>query len=315
MNMPPILSVIIPVYNVEAYLGSCIQSILNQTFSAFELILVDDGSSDASGPLCDALAATDARIRVIHKGHGGTSSARNAGIACALGEYIGFVDGDDWIEPDMYRVLYSNSVTYDADLSACGFVKIYNYDGIRFHSPETVPLCYTPAEALRVMFRKDHMRYSACNKLFRRQLFDTVRYPEGQIMEDKGTTYKLICKSNRVVWCASPKYHYFMRHDSIMHDTPSERYRDLFTVNEALLGFIKPNYPALTGLAGASYATECLNLLLKMKKSRSYNRAVFEKCMTVIRQNRMNCLTAKDTDFGTRLLLLLAPLFPWAFKT
>ena len=120
----PKISVIVPVYNVEKYLRKCIESILNQTFREFELILVDDGSTDSSGKICDEYALKDSRIKVIHKENGGASSARNAGLDVAKGEYIGFVDSDDWIEMDMYGELYRLIKENNTDISVCGINNI-----------------------------------------------------------------------------------------------------------------------------------------------------------------------------------------------
>ena len=314
MNQQPVITIIIPVYNIAPYLNLCIQSVLGQTFSDFELILTDDGSTDASGTLCDQWASADSRIRVIHKAHEGTSAARNAGINCARGAYIGFVDGDDWIEPDMYAVLYENSVTYGAELSACGFIKVTNYNDIQFCSPNVAPICYPPTEALEAMFRPHHMHYSACNKLFARSLFKTIRYPVGRIMEDKATTYQLIHQSNRIVWCASPKYHYYIRPDSIMHTALSQSPSDLFTVNEELMAFLDANCPHLKFQAGASYAAECLNLLLQMKKFSHGDAAAFSRSLDCIRQNLLNGLLSHNLQIGTKRLLLLAAIWPAIFK-
>ena len=122
----PAISVIVPIFNVENYVRKCVDSILNQTFSDIEIILVDDGSTDASGRICDEYLSKDDRIRVIHKENGGLSDARNAGLDMCTGEYIGFVDGDDYIDGDMYELLYKNLIQYDADISMCRFRRIYN---------------------------------------------------------------------------------------------------------------------------------------------------------------------------------------------
>ncbi|HEL7541574.1 TPA: glycosyltransferase, partial [Enterococcus faecalis] len=121
----PKISIIVPVYNVEKYLEKCVRSILAQTFTDFELILVDDGSPDSSGAMCDQFAEQDERVKVIHKENGGLSDARNAGIEIATGEYLGFVDSDDYIADDMYELLYTNIVKEDADLSICGIYDVY----------------------------------------------------------------------------------------------------------------------------------------------------------------------------------------------
>ena len=125
MKNRPIISIIVPVYNVESYLERCINSILNQTFKNFELILVDDGSTDKSGEICDSFAGYDKRIRVIHKKNGGLSSARNVGLDVSIGKYIGFVDSDDWIDEFMYEKLYRNMIKTKSDIVICNFSRVY----------------------------------------------------------------------------------------------------------------------------------------------------------------------------------------------
>ena len=124
--MKELISIIVPVYNVEQYLDDCLISIINQTYKNIEIILIDDGSTDKSGKICDEYAKKDSRIIVIHKENGGVSSARNAGLRIAKGAYIGFVDPDDWIAEDMYEVLYSNAKKYDADVSVCKYKIVKN---------------------------------------------------------------------------------------------------------------------------------------------------------------------------------------------
>lgn len=314
MKIPPVISIITPVYNGAPYLGACIESVLTQTFREFELILVDDGSTDASGDICEAYARQDGRLRVIHIPHSGPARARNTGINAAQGDYLGFIDADDWIEPDMYALLYKNSVSYEAELSACGFIKVYDYAQIEFHSKNEPSRCYTPEKALEAMFYPNHMRYSACNKLFARRLFESVRYPEVGFMEDKATTYRLIHLSNRVAWCPSPKYHYFMRPGSLMHTAYSEQNLDVFTVNDSLLAFINSHYPALNRIAGTSYAVECLRLMRRMKDSRFFDAAVYEMCVACLRRNLLHCITEKSINLRTTFSVFLASLFPGRFK-
>lgn len=314
MRVLPILSIIMPLYNVEAYLATSVNSVLAQDFTAFELILADDGSTDASSSLCTRLAATDPRIRLLHLPHSGTSAARNAGIDAAQGEFIGFVDADDWIEPDMFSLLYENSLTHDAQISACAFIKITNDAALQFCTGTAASLIYTPAEALERTFRLGHMRYSACNKLFRRRLFDDIRYPENLHFEDKATTYKLIHRAQRIVWCPSPKYHYYMRPGSVMHEGFSKTSLDLLTVNEELLLFLKTRYPALVTLAEGSYAAECMKLVMAMKAGGHRNDAVFDHCMDRIRQSFLPACRYPVTDAVTRLRMLAACAYPDFFR-
>lgn len=285
----PKLSIIITVYNVVTYLADAVESVLTQSYKDFELLLVDDGSSDGSYDLCLKYAAKDERIRCFYKENGGAASARNFGIEQAQGELIGFVDADDWIEPDFYECLVYRMIEADADLSACGFVKIYDRQQLKTpaisHWDATEWEILTPEEAIAVTFRKDHMRYSPCNKIYRRALFDQVRYREGVHFEDKDTTYRLIHNSRNIVYSDQKKYHYFVRQGSVMRRPLDQRFFTLFEVNERLLKFLESHYPALVTIALESYKEECREALKRIE-AEDIQGTVFsveaEKCRRVL---------------------------------
>ena len=179
----PLLSIIVPVYDVERYLPKCIDSILAQTFTDFELILVEDGSPDNCPALCDAAAARDARIRVIHQKNGGLSAARNAGLDAARGEWIGFVDSDDYIAPEMYEALYKAVQSTGADLALCDYAEVNETGALC--PPMHISLAeqvFTGRELLKNA--TDTMIQPAWNKLYRRAIFAQLRYPEGKLNED-----------------------------------------------------------------------------------------------------------------------------------
>lgn len=265
MKQAPKISVIVPVYNVAPYLKDCVDAILSQTLTDIEVLLVDDGSTDDSGLICDAYKLSDKRVRVFHTINSGSACARNLGIERARGQFIGFIDGDDWIEPDFYELLDQMMSHEGVDLAACGFVKIEQREALKFSSDQKQTSFYTPMEALENMFEKDQMRYSACNKLFRRELFTKIRYPNGKTMEDKATTYQLIHLSRSIAYNPTSKYHYFIRTDSVSRKTLSTQSFDLFEVNEALMVFIKTYYPQLIELAMTSYLEECVKLLKRIE--------------------------------------------------
>ena len=220
----PLISVIVPVYNVELYLPKCVDSILAQTYQNLEIILVEDGTKDRSGEICDAYAAKDPRIKVIHKENGGLSSARNAGMDVARGEYFGFVDSDDWIEPETYETLMELARKYDADL-VCG--GRYDVDGAT--GERTIGLCPQKEECISAMemlgrvFIWDNCDSAAWDKLYRRHLFDEIRYPLGMVSEDIAIFYKLMEKANRVALCPKPLYNYLHRENSITTAKLSEK--------------------------------------------------------------------------------------------
>ena len=224
-----LISVIVPVYNVEAYLERCVNSILRQTYQTLEIILVDDGSTDASAKMCDAFAKQDTRIKVVHKQNGGLSDARNAGLHAASGAYIGYVDSDDWIENDMYEKLYRACVTHDAQLCVCRYFQEYTNRTEGGGSAQTVPL--SRDELLRI-YIGGHDQYviynSVWSKLFRRELVKGVEFPKGRNSEDIVYTTKAFCKLERAVYLDECLYHYVLdREGSIMNVSRGERmFRD-----------------------------------------------------------------------------------------
>lgn len=216
------ISIIVPVYNVEKYLARCVESILNQTFKDFELILVDDGSSDKSGVMCEQYAKHDKRIKVLHKENGGLSSARNAGLEIAEGKYIGFIDSDDWIMTDMYQFLFDMTNEFHADIVQCGFRKVdekgqvYNGDS-RIECFATKQ--YTGREAIRQLYgdsQECQVNFLTWNKLYKSVLFSDLRFSEGKNNEDIIMTSKILTKTNIVVVNNKPKINYLQRDDSIM---------------------------------------------------------------------------------------------------
>ena len=215
------ISIIVPVYKVEKYLKKCVDSILAQTFSDFELILVDDGSPDNSGRICDDYAKKDARVRVVHKQNGGLSSARNAGIEVAKGKYLGFVDSDDYIAEDMYELLYKAIIKEEADLSICGIYDVY--EGKDPIIKPTIKKTVTAEEALLLILQGNIISVHAVNKLYKRELFSTIRYPEGKYHEDSFIIVDLLNQCHKVAIDSEQKYYYYHRLGSINTESFSEK--------------------------------------------------------------------------------------------
>lgn len=211
------LSIIVPVYNVEQYLTKCIESLLAQTLKEIEIILVDDGSTDKSSKICDQYALKDERIKVIHKTNGGLSEARNKGIEAAKGEYLGFLDSDDWVETNFYQYLYKLIQNTRADIAQCDFVYAYD-ESIKIEFNNIVKEnVYTGIEALGLLYGSECVRTVVVwNKIYRRELFKNIRYPKGKLYEDEFTTYKLIYQAKKVVDSNVSMVYYRQRKDSIM---------------------------------------------------------------------------------------------------
>lgn len=243
----PEISIIVPVYKVEKYLDTCVRSILAQTFTDFELILVDDGSPDQCGVLCDAYAVEDSRIVVIHKENGGLSSARNAGIEAARGKYIGFVDSDDYIAPDMYSFLYENMKKEQADLSMCGLFDVY-----AGREPKRLPKYYAvmgPEEAVEMVLKAEIVSVTAVNKLYKKEVFRNIRFIEGKQAEDAFAAVDILMHCGRIVISSRQKYYYVHRRGSITTKRFSEHDMDVIEAYQYNYGLIARHYPHLKSVA------------------------------------------------------------------
>lgn len=211
----PLITVIIPVYKVEDYLRDCVDSVCTQTYQNLEIILVDDGSPDHSGELCDQLALTDPRIRVIHKENGGLSSARNAGLEIATGQFVSFVDSDDWIAPDMYSRLYSLMQKHKAQVGIGG---LQFSNGVHFNldypQKQDVEI-FSRLDALQEITRNQKCTNSFCDKLWPMQIFKTIRFPVGQLYEDMKTIPYCLEMIDTLVYDPTPSYFYRVTEESI----------------------------------------------------------------------------------------------------
>lgn len=242
------LSIIVPVYKVEPYLDKCVQSILNQTFRDFELILVDDGSPDRCGEMCDDWAKRDTRIKVLHKQNGGLSDARNAGIDIAQGVYIGFVDSDDYIKPDMFEVLVTNLENCHADISICGYVDVYA-NGEKHESLCRDQFVWNKEDVIENVLGGKLLSVHAGTKLYRRELFQEVRYPVGKISEDAYIIMDILDQVGLAVFTPYSAYYYVHRDGSINTSTYKVSDNTRVEGHYKNYQYIKENFPRLKLLA------------------------------------------------------------------
>ena len=225
MDNSPVISIIVPVYKVEQYLDKCVRSITGQTYRNLDIILVDDGSPDSCGEMCDRFAEEDSRIRVIHKQNGGLSSARNAGMKIAKGAYFAFVDSDDWIEPDMYEVMMKTALEKDAEMVSVGHYIDYTDRSDISSNPD---LTAYDEDILTEFIKCSFGGCLAWNKLYRSEYFNNVTFPEGQNYEDFATIYKVTFNMHCAVSVAAPKYHYLQRSNSIVRMRSLKNVRDFW---------------------------------------------------------------------------------------
>ena len=215
--MSNIISIIVPIYKVEKYLDRCINSILNQTFKDFELILVDDGSPDRCGDICEEYAKKDKRIKVIHKENGGLSDARNAGLDIAKGEFVGFVDSDDFIHKDMYMILYDAIIKSKSDISQCKFKYFSKEDELNKNIINDGKYeIYNNIDAIEEIIDNKNLNTNVWNKLYKRELFREIRFPKGKIHEDEFVTYKVFYRAKTISYVNKELYYYFSNDTGIM---------------------------------------------------------------------------------------------------
>ena len=246
-----LISVIVPIYKVEPYLRRCVDSILAQTYHDIEVILVDDGSPDNCPEMCDEYAAQDERIKVIHKANGGLSSARNVGLDAASGDWVSFIDSDDWIEPDMYEILLQNAENANAEISVGGVNdELVDHDRVivtktTYHGAlkqETL----SPTEAMARYFTTS---WAAWDKIYRKELFQTIRFPVGEINEDEAIVLKLLDTCTAVSYTNQVFYHYIHRAQSITTSAFSEKKLAWYRHCQDNLRWIQQYHPELAAFA------------------------------------------------------------------
>lgn len=265
MKHKELISVIVPVYNVEKYLEKCIKSITNQTYHNLEIILVNDGSQDKSGKICDFWAQKDSRIKVIHKENGGLSDARNVGIKIATGEYIGFVDSDDYINPNFYEILMTNMNRYKADISACSIRK-FSEEEVLDESLSLNEKVYTfiTEEALSDLIDENILNQTVWNKLYKREVINDIYFEFGKIHEDVFWTYQVFGNAKKVVYINQELYYYLQRSGSIMNGQFSIARIDSLEAKANRVKYMEKNFPSL---------------ILKAKKSEFFFNLYLYQCM------------------------------------
>lgn len=238
-----LISVIVPIYNIEKYVERCVDSIRNQSYTNIEIILVDDGSDDLSGIICDRLAEIDSRIYVVHKENGGLSSARNAGLDAARGKYISLIDGDDYIHPHMYERMLTILLEENADMISCGFRMVEEDAEEKFEylEREKLPdiICVEGKEILHQLWLRDNETVVQWNKIFRRELFDGCRYPQGRYHEDVYVIHRILNRCKKVVYLNEKLYYYMQRSKSIMHSETRQVISDAIEGYEERIAFFK----------------------------------------------------------------------------
>lgn len=245
MERVPLLSVIVPVYKTERYLNQCIRSIIEQTYKNLEIILVEDGSPDHCSEICDQWGEKDSRIKVIHQANGGGGKARNCAINCAEGEYIAFVDSDDYIAPCMFEVLYSQ-FSNDVDIVECDYCKVEDDSKIFLNKTTDYNVkSFSTVEAMRENITGHYFQQVIWNKMYRKNVIGDIRFPEGTIIDDEFWTYKVIGRARSLIHVEKVLYAYRQQNQSIMHTSFSLNRLQAIKAQEEKLEYMAQNFPEL----------------------------------------------------------------------
>ncbi len=308
----PLISVIVPVYKVENYLDKCVESIVNQTYKNLEIILVDDGSPDNCPKMCDEWAKKDKRIKAIHKENGGLSDARNKGIDIANGDYITFIDSDDYVEDNYVDLLYNILIDAEADISmGKQFVR---YSDKTFNTGSGITYIVNPHDCFDKLLYGEDFDVSAWAKLYKRDLFRDIRYPKGRLFEDSATTYKLIDKSKKIVLKSVPIYNYIIREDSITTNGFNEKKMELITSTQEMCDYIQNKCPDLKKGCKRRLMYAYLSTLTQLVKCKETNRTYKDLLMKYIKENRKEILNDKRIPKRDRFALYLTRFGFNAFK-
>jgi len=279
MKPEPLISVIIPVYHVAAYLEACLGSVVAQTYKNLQILLIDDGSTDGSGALCDRWAAKDSRIRVIHQSNRGLSQARNAGLDAATGEYILFADSDDLLSPDLCRVLLE-AAGAGAEIAICDAVHIFPNRSWQFSAGGRWDWLDS-AEAIRRLWYQTHFLPSAWAKLYRRELFSQLRFTPGIRFEDVDILHELLFRAEKIACTDAKLYGYVHRENSITTGSFSARDLDILPIAGKILAFGQ-GHPQVQAAARAYAVTAALRVWLNAPRQQAFAQGIAQ-AETVLR--------------------------------
>lgn len=306
------ISIIVPVYKVELYLEKCVNSIINQTYKNLEIILVDDGSPDNCGAMCEELAKVDNRIKVIHKENGGLSSARNAGIDIATGEYVAFIDSDDWIESDFVEVLEKLLTENDADFSVCGMITDYGNAIVKNHINYYKAFKADKKEIFnQIIINPDFYGY-ACNKLFKKDIICNLRFDETLMScEDLDFCVRLAAKCNSAVYTNEKFYHYMQHSASMTGETGySPRKLSVLKAYENILPYYEKYNPENLSIIRKNYLKIAINIKGRMLHNKVKDTEIANRIQKVINENLKLVLSDKKIKLSTKINIFISNKFP-----
>lgn len=303
--MNPRVSIVVPVYNVKKYLEMCIQSILEQSFQNYEIILVDDGSTDGSGELCDFFNAKHTKIHVIHQQNAGLSHARNVGTEKSIGDYITYIDSDDTIHKDYLKVLISLIEKYQADVSSCEFDFVKEGDLPDFKDVDYVTGVRSGMEAFKLMLSGGMHGTSSCGLLIKNNLAKAIVFPVGKYHEDDLTTYKYFINAEKVAYTKQPLYIYYQHNGSIMHKPFGIIDIDELDAGDHLYDVGKKFGREYEKVAFAKKAYNYFQVLFKFPDLKIINLDAYNRIISFIKSNKWMILKNNYINRNIKIKIIL----------
>ena len=300
------ISVIVPVYNVEKYLPQCIESIINQTYKNLEIILIDDGSTDSSGRICDEYAEKDDRIIVIHKENGGLSDARNTGLRKATGDFIGFVDSDDWLDVNMYEVLLETILKNNCDIISCGYCVEYKNKSYKVCLENQV---INNKDIIKKYYAEKNVPYAPWMRLYKKYIWKDLEFPKGKIYEDVFVILDSFLKADTIVSISDCLYHYRQRKSSIMCRAFDKSQLDLIEGHKKNLEIISKLLPEYVEKAKKEMLLGERNILLKAASSSikdEFTKTIILQLQKDIRENFKFILFSNLFTLKSKISFVLA---------
>ena len=306
----PLVSIIVPVYRVEKYLQKCLDSIATQTYKNLELILVDDGSPDRCGEICERFAQTNSYTKVIHQKNQGLSAARNSGLDCAAGEYLMFVDSDDFITEDCVAYLLGLIQKYDADIAIARIRYMNEGKPLPKSEGKNRDVCLSPEETIIRMCYGKGFGCFAPGKLYKKQLFHDYRFPVGKLYEDLATTYKVIGDARRISYGDKIVYYWIQRSGSIMHSQFNHRHFDGMEAAEGLNTYVAERYPGALPAARFRYTAKAIELAAVCFTSGG-DRKVFRELKQYVNRYGQEVMQDKNARKTMKLRIIGMKLGYW----
>lgn len=307
MKQVPLISVVVPVYNVEKWLKRCVDSICGQVYKKLEIILVDDGSTDSSGELCEQFAMLDSRIKVIHKENGGLSDARNIGLSQANGEYISFIDSDDWIEKNFIEYLFKLVAEYECEVAGCAYRKCEDIcEKVLQTSCQEVKI-YEHIDVMSALI--DNMvQQVVWNKLYKKSVIEDIIFPKGKYHEDEFWSYQVFARINKYVESNYIGYNYFQRENSIMGEKYSLKRLDVVEAKVQRQKYLEGNLESLASKGRINLFFTCMyhgQLALRQLENKEIQEALYVLC-NIMKKHRLQAVDYRNLPLTHKIWGCLA---------